>query len=171
MATDYEKVYRESRHALGPPTREFIDYFESWKGGPLRVLDVGCGQGRDALFIARLGHRVVGVDLAPSGIRDLLTVAAAEDLDVQAIVADIRSYEPDGRFNVLLIDRTLHMLGDPERFQALARLLPSVIDGGVVLLADEPSNVPGLEAILQSDRRAWRTFRKRRGFLFSRQSG
>lgn len=33
-----------------------------------RVLDVGCGTGEHALLLARLGHRVVGVDLAPRAI-------------------------------------------------------------------------------------------------------
>ena len=36
--------------------------------GPLRVLDLGCGNGFTAGYLARLGHQVVGVDAAPDGI-------------------------------------------------------------------------------------------------------
>jgi len=32
------------------------------------VLDVGCGNGRDALFLAGLGYRVVGVDASPEAV-------------------------------------------------------------------------------------------------------
>lgn len=48
MATDYEKVYRERRHALGGPSREFVRFFESYDRNDACVLDVGCGQGRGA---------------------------------------------------------------------------------------------------------------------------
>jgi len=81
MPTDYKKVYRGAKQALGAPTKAFVKFFDALAEPGLRVLDVGCDQGRDALFIARLGHSVVGIDLSPTGIRELL-----------------------------LIDRTLHML-------------------------------------------------------------
>jgi 2-polyprenyl-3-methyl-5-hydroxy-6-metoxy-1,4-benzoquinol methylase len=34
--------------------------------GPLRAIDVGCGDGRDAIWLAALGHEVIAVD--PSGV-------------------------------------------------------------------------------------------------------
>jgi len=170
MPTDYEKVYREARKALGEPTKEFVSFFETLAGSRLRVLDVGCGQGRDALFIARLGHSVVGIDLSPAGIRDLLADAKAEDLDVQAYVDDIRSFEPAGMYDVLLIDRTLHMLDASERSVVLARYLGRVEAGGYVLIADERSNIPAFEAVLVADCRDWRTVLRRRGYLFAQRS-
>ena len=169
MPTDYEKVYRESRQALGEPTREFVKFFDGLSASRLRVLDLGCGQGRDALFIARLGHSVVGVDLSPTGIGDLLADAEAENLDVQGFVEDIRCFEPPGPCDLLLIDRTLHMLDAPERPAVLARYLDRVEAGGYVLIADERSNVPAFEAVLRADGRDWRVLRKHRGYLFARQ--
>lgn len=87
-----------------------MQFFETFANPAARVLDVGCGQGRDALFIARLGHSVVGVDLSAHGIRDLLAASKAERLDITGDVADITTYTPAGKFDVVLIDRTLHML-------------------------------------------------------------
>ena len=166
MPTDYERVYRESRHALGTPASAFAEFFRSLDEPALRVLDVGCGQGRDALFVARLGHHVVGIDKSVTGIRDLLADAAAEDLQVDGYVADIRAFEPDGLFDVLLIDRTLHMLDPDERPRVLRRLLESVASGGYVLIADERSNIPAFEEILDADRRSWHPELRRRGYLF-----
>lgn len=57
MPTDYERVYRGARQAPGEPTEQFVEFFDALPGARLRVLDVGCGQGRGALFIARLGQR------------------------------------------------------------------------------------------------------------------
>lgn len=38
---------------------------------PLRVLEVGCGSGRNALMMARAGHRVLGIDLRPEHLREI----------------------------------------------------------------------------------------------------
>ena len=168
MPTDYEEVYRDSKHALGEPTREFVEFFESLQGESLRVLDLGCGQGRDALFVARLGHRVVGVDQSATGIRDLMAEAAAEDLSVTVQVADIRAYEPDGLFDALLFDRTLHMLDSTDRRSVLARLINSLAPGGFVLIADQRTNIPALEAELGSSGRDWQVEFRDRGYLFVR---
>ena len=36
------------------------------------ILDVGCGTGENSLYFARLGHKVVGVDFAPTAIEKAL---------------------------------------------------------------------------------------------------
>lgn len=89
MATDYEKFYRENRHGLGEPTKEFVDFFKEYDQASANVLDIGCGQGRDALFIARLGHIVTAIDLSPTGICDLQKEAELEGLAIVAEVCDI----------------------------------------------------------------------------------
>lgn len=170
MPTDYEKLYRGAKQALGEPTRQFVDFFDTLPRSRLRVLDVGCGQGRDALFIARLGHAVVGIDQSPSGIRDLLADAEAENLTVQGQVSDIRVFEPEGLCDVLLLDRTLHMLDGSERPAVLARYVDWVEGGGYVLIADEPSNIPTFERVLEADRRDWRIVLRQRGYLFAHQA-
>ena len=45
---------------------------------PARLLDVPCGDGRHAVELARLGHRVTGVDIAPENARRAQLRAAEE---------------------------------------------------------------------------------------------
>lgn len=104
-------------------------------------MDVGCGQGRDALFIARLGHKVVAVDRSPSGIRDVQQDADSEGLAIAAQVVDIRRYKSKHRFDVILIDRTLHMLATDDRVAVLDSLLKLSRRGAHVLIADERSHM------------------------------
>ncbi len=79
--TDYEQVYRKQAEACGQPFPEFVGFFESLDGA-VDVLDLGCGQGRDALLAARMGHRVIGVDTSPTGIEQILAAAREEGLAV-----------------------------------------------------------------------------------------
>ncbi len=141
----------------------------SGRGSTACVLDVGCGQGRDALFIARLGHSVVGVDISPNGIRDLTNAAAKEGLAVKGVVADIANYTPEGTFDVVLIDRTLHMLEQSARLAVLEALLDHVATDGRVLIADERSNISAFEHVIADHAGAWTTELRRRGYLFLRR--
>lgn len=170
MAYDYDKLYGETRDALGQPTSIFVDFFDQLDQQDARVLDVGCGQGRDALFIARKGHRVVGMDISDNGIRDLKDAAAQENLPIEGIVADIVNYKPDGMFDVILIDRTLHMLALPVRLAVLETLLDHVNESGWLLIADEASNIKDFETVIAARDLKWNTKLLQRGYLFVRRS-
>jgi S-adenosylmethionine-dependent methyltransferase len=50
---------------------------------PLRVLDAGCGQGTQAIALARLGHEVVGIDLSDALLGEARNAAASEPDEVQ----------------------------------------------------------------------------------------
>lgn len=170
MATDYEKFYRDNPHGLGEPTREFVEYFNGRHSTALEILDVGCGQGRDALFIARQGHHVTAVDISPTGIGDLIAEATSERLNVTGIVADIRHYDWQGAFDVIVVDRTLHMLRPAERIDTLRRLLNVSTTGTHVLIADERANLPAFQAVFDDSPWHWEPILARRGFLFLARS-
>ncbi len=170
MAFDYDKFYEENPSGLGDPTQIFVDFFKERAGAPLRVLDLGCGQGRDALFIARLGHSVVGVDISPNGIRELIATAKKESLDIEGITADIVTFVPQGQFDVVLVDRTLHMLPEAPRLEVLERLVQSISEDGWVLIADETSNIPRFKEVLETSAFSWKIELAVRGNLFARRT-
>ncbi len=147
MSKKYEKLYAEHRHALGEPFAEVVDYFEALNV-PMRVLDLGAGQGRDALFIARLGHEVHAVDLSPTGLAQLAKDGAGLKLSTE--VADLRDYAPDGDFDVILIDRTLHMLGVDAGVGVLERVLPALSAGGEIYILDEKKDIPSYASFLRA---------------------
>lgn len=170
MSYDYDKLYASTPDALGAPTQIFVDFFADHISTNVCVLDVGCGQGRDAVFIARLGHRVVGVDYAPSGIRDLNATAKKEGLSIQGVVADITDYDPNDAFDVVLIDRTLHMLDEGPRLAALKTLAGCVAPHGWLLIADESSNIPAFIRVLDAMDTDWQTHLHKRGTLFMKRT-
>lgn len=67
-----------------------------------RVLDIPCGMGRLTLPLARMGHRMTGVDLTASYI-DAATVSAREqEEDVRFIRRDMREIEFEDEFDAAL---------------------------------------------------------------------
>ena len=75
---NYEKKYQNSRNVCGEPFPEIVEFFENYDDECATFLDIGCGQGRDALFIARKGHSVLRVDSAQTGIEQMLEEAESK---------------------------------------------------------------------------------------------
>jgi tellurite methyltransferase len=151
MPTDYETIYQQQRHALGDPTPSIVAFFDAYPKPSADVLDLGCGQGRDALFIARRGHRMVGVDLSLTGIEQLLADAKAESLPIQGMVADLRDFEPSENYDVVVLDRTLHLLAASERLTVLQSVSQATRPDGFVLITDEKSNMPAIKNFFPVD--------------------
>lgn len=170
MAYNYDKLYGETPDALGEPTPQIVSFFDQLGPKALRVLDIGCGQGRDALFIARRGHSVVGVDLSAYGIRDLNAAAARETLAIEGIVADVADYVPEGMFDIILIDRTLHMLPKAPRLAVLQTLLDHVAAKGWIVIADEVSNMAAFDKIISNHAAKWQAAPTERSYLFAQRS-
>lgn len=75
---------------------------------PATVLDVGCGQGRNALPLARMGFEIVGTDLSKVGIDQMNALAEREALPITGLVADIFVFEDYGAYDFILLDSMFH---------------------------------------------------------------
>lgn len=167
--TKCELLYREQDGVCGEPFAEFVVFAESYPNSSASVLDLGCGQGRDAIVFARQGMSVSGVDIAPSGIEQMIAFGKANNLRITGVVADIRKFETNSRFDIIILDRTLHMMANPsDRLDVLARCADWVALDGHVLIADERSNIPAFADWFASDLRNWQlTPRMKPGFCFA----
>jgi len=92
---------------LYPPERAMVERFMS---PPATVLDVGCGAGREAFELTRMGYSVVGVDVAPALLEQARAIAAELGTDIDFRLGDGKSLDfPDGSFDyVLLITQMIH---------------------------------------------------------------
>lgn len=99
--------YYQTEHLFGMPYPELIAFFSEHPTRG-RLLDLGCGQGRDALALARLGYEVTGLDLSVVGIRQMVQQANAEKLKITGIVKDIYEFEDYGGFDFILLDSMFH---------------------------------------------------------------
>ncbi len=100
-----------------------------------RVLDVGCGTGENALYLAGLGHEVVGVDSAPSAIRKARRKSEERGVAAAFVVGDalkLHSLDELGQpFDTVIDSGLFHVFDDPER-PAFATSLASVLRSGGV---------------------------------------
>jgi len=167
----YESQYREQRGVCGEPFPEIASFFESYPKRAAQVVDLGCGQGRDTLMAARYGHSVLGIDFSKTGIRQMLEDAEAEKLDLEGNVADLTEYVIEGSYDVIILDRVLHMLKEEDRIHLLRQVAEHVAPDGFVLIADMPSNKPAFRVAFSESSRKWLAVLDKKGFLFMRRDG
>jgi SAM-dependent methyltransferase len=113
--------------------------------GPL--LELGCGSGRVALHLARLGHRVTAIDSDPALVDALRARAAEEGLEVAARAADAADFELEASFALILAPMQLIQLldGAGARAACLRACASHMASGACLALAiveGVPTGVP-----------------------------
>lgn len=101
-----------------------------------RLLDVGCGAGREALGFARAGFGVVAIDLAPAMIAAARANARREGLGIEFRVQSMTELEePPGSFDGAFCTAALnHVPGKALRVAVLARVARALGPDGVLVL-------------------------------------
>lgn len=100
---------------------------------PGRALDVACGEGRNAVWLASKGWRVTGVDFSHAGLAKAERLAAERGVEVTWVEADVVEWRPPAASFDLVIVMYLHMVAGQRR-QVLATAVSAVAPGGTVLV-------------------------------------
>lgn len=106
MSEAYNKYY-QTENLFGAPYPELIEFFQSMprKG---TLLDLGCGQGRDAVALVKLGYEVTGIDSSKVGIEQLNAAAQRAHLTLKGVVGDIYACSNFGAYDYILLDSMFH---------------------------------------------------------------
>lgn len=100
-----------------------------------RILDAPCGSGRHAVALARLGHRVLGVDASAEAVGHARTACAAAGLDAAFAEADLLAFDPGPVHDAVVCMGNSFGYFDAETTAALCRAFAGALrpGGGLVL--------------------------------------
>lgn len=99
---------------------------------PGTALDLGCGEGGDALWLARMGWSVTAVDISPSALAIGAAAQRAGD-DITWIAADLATWQPPRSYD-LVTSCFLHSEVELPREDILRRAAAAVAPGGLFLV-------------------------------------
>lgn len=102
MERDWETLWqhRDTPWDRGEPS-PFLKSWADTLSAPVRVLVPGCGGGHELLELARRGHDVWGVDLAPSALEFAASRLKREGLEAQLVEADILNWDHEVAFQAV----------------------------------------------------------------------
>lgn len=110
---------------------------------PGRALDLGCGTGRNALWLARQGWAVTGVDASAVGLQIAADQARREGLSLTLGRADLLEYEPALESFDLVVIANIH-LAPEQRDEFFARAARAVADSGHLYITGHHVDAFGL---------------------------
>ncbi|UVJ40764.1 bifunctional 2-polyprenyl-6-hydroxyphenol methylase/3-demethylubiquinol 3-O-methyltransferase UbiG [Arthrobacter sp. CJ23] len=120
---------------VGGARRELVRLVEQGSLLPGRALDLGCGEGDNAIFLALHGFEVTAVDFAPAAIRKAEAKASVAGADVTFLVDDLsRLQHVDGQFDVLVDYGTFDDLTAAQRAAYCTQVVPLARPGAKFLM-------------------------------------
>jgi 2-polyprenyl-3-methyl-5-hydroxy-6-metoxy-1,4-benzoquinol methylase len=113
------------------PSRSLVNEVEALPPG--RALDLACGAGRNAIWLAARGWRVTAVDYSEVALAEARRRASAQGVDVDWILADVTVWEPEpGAYDLVCI---LYLqVPAQDRVAVLAAATSALAAGGTLLL-------------------------------------
>lgn len=129
---------------------ELLDaYIESVPAG--RALDIGMGEGDNAIWLARRGFQVVGVDRSAQAVETASQRARSAGLAVETHVGDVQDLEiQPGSYALILAAAVLHFLAPDDARRLVGRIKTGLQPGGIVMVSVFTVDDPGYEAFQEA---------------------
>ncbi|MEZ0338491.1 class I SAM-dependent methyltransferase [Mycobacterium sp. pV006] len=123
-----------------------VNHWLAEVAGPLpagRALDLGCGEGADAVWLAERGWQVTGVDVSETALGRARRAATQRGVDdrVRLVPCDLSVDFPGGTFD-LVSAHFLQSLVHLDRARIFARAAAAVTPGGTLLIVDHAAAPP-----------------------------
>jgi SAM-dependent methyltransferase len=122
----WDQRYRDGSYRARP--RETV-LLQEWQPElpPGRALDLACGAGRNALYLAACGYEVDAVDISPFALEQARAKARERELEVNWMEADLDDFVPEiGQYDLIVVARYVNR-------RLLPRLAAGLKPGGALV--------------------------------------
>lgn len=128
---------------IGRPQKEIIHLAEEGEISG-KVLDVGCGTGENALYLASLDLKVWGIDGAPIAIKKAKEKAKKRGITINFLVSDALKLQLlQNKFDTIIDCGLFHVFSDEERPIFAASVSSVLYPGGNYLMLSFSEHEPG----------------------------
>jgi tellurite methyltransferase len=104
----FEEFYKKSRQSyfVNKPGKTLSEFAKMGLMRPGLALDLGCGEGRNSIFLAKHGYEVVAIDSSPSAIAKLKKIADEKKLRINTVIGDALEL-PRKKFDLIVASTIL----------------------------------------------------------------
>lgn len=132
----WEESYKDdSVSTFGTTPNSTIDEFRHLFNQAWSVLDIGCGDGKNSLHLARLGYSPVDAfDLSENAIAKLNRLAEKQQIKINAWVQDLRKFSFTKPYDLIISFGTLHFVEKEEWKKLTTEAKQNTNSGGIHII-------------------------------------
>jgi len=128
----FDGKYAEPESYWGDQPNLIVPLISSYLPPRSRILVVGCGEGRDAVFLARLGFEVVATEISPNGVKRAKEVASQNRVEIEFHLLDAQKpHDHLGRFNAVLMMNIIQFLNPDTVADRIEHFKSLILPGGI----------------------------------------
>jgi tellurite methyltransferase len=139
----YDDKYKQGLYWGMKPCNSTIKLLKYAKSG--KVLDLGSGEGRDDIFMAKNGFDVTGVDISETGVKRMLETAKEMGVNVKGLVQDISKFEFKEKYDIIISNNTLQFLSEKDAKRVISEMKENTNEGGLNVIVSFTEDNPSKE--------------------------
>lgn len=130
-ASFWNERYANDGYTYGTQPNAFVRAEAHRLPAAADVLELGAGEGRNTVWLARQGHAVTALDAAETGLRKAVRLAQQHEVSITTVHADVLSWQPARRWDAVVA--TFLHLPAPARPELYGLMQEVLHPGGVVI--------------------------------------
>lgn len=140
----WEKEYRNVENLWGyAPSNQLSKYIDLIPKSGM-ILDIGIGEGRNAIFLAMKGYEVEGIDISNTAIKRCMELSKKYNLRIDAKVDDMRTFDvKPGAYSCIILSNVLNFFTDSDIKDIMTKLRNGLQQNGLIYInvfdEEEPS--------------------------------
>ncbi|MBL3642779.1 class I SAM-dependent methyltransferase [Peribacillus frigoritolerans] len=140
----WEKEYRNVDSLWGFKPNGILSQYVEMLPENGEVLDIGIGEGRNALFFAAQGFVVEGIDISETAVERCLELSKEHNLNVDAKIQDITSFEIEpNKYSLIILSNVLNFFPDIEIKNIIDKVKNGLQKNGLVYINVFDDKEPG----------------------------
>lgn len=131
--TDYDNRYNTEGYYWGLTPNNLCYEIMRMKPPikPYKVLDIGCGEGKDAVFLARNGYAVTAFDASEQGLSKARELAEKRGVKIDFFKADVRDFRLETDYDIIFSSGVFHYIPSELRESVIDNLKTHTMSNGI----------------------------------------
>lgn len=130
----WEGLYSKNKNPFGSKPQNIIFELLKYKNKG-DVLDLGCGEGQNILFLAKNRFKVVGIDISETAIKRCLTIAKENKVKVKCILKSVLDYKIDKEYDIITTNYFLHLLNRKDGLKLIKQIKKHTKKRGINIIS------------------------------------
>ncbi len=140
---DYDLKYSKKEFYWGLKPHNLVIDSIQYLPSNAKVLDLGCGEGKNSFFLAENNFNVIAIDFSEEGIRKLNEFTKKEKLNITTDVLDVKSYLEDcEKFDAIFAMNVLQFIDEKNIFNVIEQIQSKTKPNGLNVIASFVAKTP-----------------------------